>query len=357
MAFFRRIFFFLTLLVAASCMKYGPAEEETFSIDLNRRGLFIINEGNYMYGNASLSYYNPSEKTVLNEVFARSNAFPIGDVAQSMTVFDGLCWVVVNNSGVIFAIDPATFKEVRRITGFTSPRYIHFIDSHKAYVTQIWDPRIYIVDPSSCRITGYIETGMDFETGSTEMMVQIGRFVYVNCWSYQNRILKIDTETDTVTDELVVGIQPSVLIKDCNGFLWIITDGGYEGSPYGHERATLARIDADSFVTEKTFYFETGDVPRGLTASGDGRTLYWINDGVYKMDVASDALPSKPIIEHKGTIFYSLTVDPLTGEIYVGDAIDYTQSGVVMRYDGDGTLMDTFDVGVNPGNFCWREVI
>ena len=357
MAFSRRILLILVLLAAVSCMKYGPAEEEVFNINLNERGLFIINEGNYMYGNASLSYYNPADKTVRNEVFACSNAFPIGDVAQSMTVYDGLCWVVVNNSGVIFAIDPATFREVRRITGFTSPRYIHFIDSHKAYVTQIWDPRIYIVDPAVCRITGYIETGMDFETGSTEMMVQIGRYVYVNCWSYQNRILKIDTETDTVTVELVVGIQPSALVKDCNDKLWIITDGGYEGSPYGHERATLARIDADSFVTEKSFYFENGDAPRALTVSGDGHTLYWINDGVYKMDVTSDTLPSKPIIEPRGTIFYSLTVDPLTGEIYVGDAIDYTQSGVVMRYGTDCSLKDTFGVGVNPGNFCWREVI
>ena len=338
-------------------MKYGPAEEETFSTDLSKRGLFIINEGNYMYGNASLSYYDPADKTVQNEVFARSNAFPIGDVAQSMTIFDGLCWVVVNNSGVIFALDPSTFREVRRITGFTSPRYIHFIDNHKAYVTQIWDPRIYIVDPAECRITGYIETGMDFETGSTEMMVQIGDNVYVNCWSYQNRILKIDTETDTVTDELVVGIQPSVLTKDCNDCLWTVTDGGYEGSPYGHERATLARIDADSFVTDKTFYFNDGDAPRSLTIGSDGHTLYWINDGIYKMDIGSDELPTEPIIRPKGTIFYSLTVDPATGEIYVGDAIDYTQNGVVMRYAPNGTLLDTFSVGVNPGNFCWREAL
>ncbi len=357
MASARHIIFILAILAAASCMQYGPAEEEKFSIDLSQRGLFVINEGNYMYGNASLSYYDPSSKTIENEIFARSNAFPIGDVAQSMTVFDGLCWVVVNNSGVIFATDPSTFREVRRITGFTSPRYIHFIDSHKAYVTQIWDPRIYIVDPTACRITGYIETDMDFDTGSTEMMVQIGDYVYVNCWSYQNSILKIDTRTDTVAGRLEVGMQPSALACDCYGRLWAITDGGYDGSPYGREKPTLVSIDPDSFSVETTFYFALGDAPRALTAGGDGRTLYWINGGVYKMDVGCNQLPSAPIIEPKGTIFYSLTMDPATGEIYVGDAIDYTQNGVVMRYAADGTLLDTFSVGVNPGNFCWREVI
>ena len=343
------------MLSAVSCMKYGPREEETFDIDLSRAGLFVLCEGNYMYGNASLSYYDPTAKKVENEVFARSNAFPIGDVAQSMTMHDGLGWVVVNNSGVIFAIDPATFREKRRITGFTSPRYIHFIEPGKAYVTQIWDPRIYIVDPEKCIIKGYIETGMDFETGSTEMMVQIGKFVYVNCWSYQNRLLKIDTDTDSVTAELVVGIQPSAMQKDCNGKLWVITDGGYEGSPYGHERATLSRIDADSFKVEKTFYFEWGSSPRSLCTNGDGSRIYWINGGIYAMNVSSGVLPQKPIIEAKNGLFYSLTVDPASGDFYVGDAIDYTQNGVVTRYSASGEVLDTFSVGINPGNFCWRQ--
>ena len=335
-------------------MKYGPREEESFSIDLSRPGLFVLCEGNYMYGNASLSYYDPVVKKVENEVFARSNAFPLGDVAQSMTIYDGLCWVVVNNSGVIFAIDPATFREVRRITGFTSPRYIHFLGPHKAYVTQIWDPRIYIVDPTTCTITGYIETGMDFETGSTEMMVQIGKYVYVNCWSYQNRILRIDTDTDTITKELVVGIQPSALIKDCNGKLWTITDGGYEGSPYGHERASLARIDADNFVIEKTFYFEMGETPRSLTTNGDGSRIYWIYGGIYGMNASDEVLPRSPLISAENGLYYSLTVDPLNDELYVGDAIDYTQNGIVTRYSASGDVLDTFSVGINPGNFCWR---
>lgn len=173
-----------------ACMDYGPYEVEDFGI--TGSGLFITNEGNFMYGNASLSYYDPEKKQVENEIFFRANGFKLGDVAQSMVIRDGIGWIVVNNSGVIYAIDIDTFKEVGRIEGFTSPRYIHFLSDEKAYVTQIWDPRIYIVNPRTYEITGYIQTDMDFETGSTEQMVQYDKYVFTNCWSYQNRILVID---------------------------------------------------------------------------------------------------------------------------------------------------------------------
>ena len=75
-----------------------------------------------------------------------------------------------------------------RITNLTSPRYIHFISDEKAYVTQIWDNRIFIVNPKRYEITGYIECpDMTAESGSTEQMVQYGKYVFVNCWSYQVR--------------------------------------------------------------------------------------------------------------------------------------------------------------------------
>lgn len=271
-----------------------------------------------------------------------------------MIIHNGVGWVVVNNSGVIFAIDPDTFREIGRITGFTSPRHIHFLSDEKAYVTQLWDPRIYIVNPKTYGITGYIETDMDFESGSTEQMVQYGKYVFTNCWSYQNRILKIDTETDRVVGELTVGIQPTSLVMDCHDRLWTITDGGYEGSPYGYEAPTLCCIDAETFTVVKQFRFGLGDCPSEVQLNGSRDTLYWINKSVWRMDVDAERIPVKPFLEYRKTLYYGLTVNPVNSDVYIADAIDYVQPGVVYRYSSEGKQLDKFTVGIIPGSFCWR---
>ncbi len=352
---FVRLLLFGGLLLVTSCMKWEYGLVEEFDTSSSPEGLFICNEGNFQYGNATLSYYDPATKKVENEVFYRANAMKLGDVCQSMVIRDGIGWVVVNNSHAIFAIDTHTFKEVGRIVNFTSPRYIHFISDTKAYVTQIWDNRIFIVNPKRYEITGYIEVpNMTMESGSTEQMVQWGKYLYVNCWSYQNRILKIDTETDTVVDELTVGIQPTSLVLDCNDKLWTITDGGYAGSPYGHEAPSLYRIDAESFTIEKQFRFEFGDAPSEVQLNGTGDRLYWLNDDVWEMDVTAECVPSEPFLPYNGTLYYGLTVSPYNGDVYVADAIDYVQQGKVYRYSKERELLDSFYVGIIPGAFCWK---
>lgn len=341
------------LLSLTSCMEWEYGLEESF--DASGEGLFICNEGNFQYGNATLSYYDPETKVVENEVFYRANAMKLGDVAQSMIIRDGIGWVVVNNSHVVFAIDINTFKEVGRITNLTSPRYIHFVSDEKAYVTQIWDNRIFIVNPKRYEITGYIDVpNMTMESGSTEQMVQYGKYVYVNCWSYQNRILKIDTETDEVVDELVVGIQPTSLVMDCNNKLWTVTDGGYAGSPYGHEAPSLYRIDAGTFTIEKQFEFKFGDAPSEVQLNGTKDKLYWINDDIWEMDVTAEHVPVRPFLPYNGTIYYGLTVCPRTGDVYIADAIDYVQQGMIYRYSKERELLDEFYVGIIPGAFCWK---
>lgn len=334
----------------------GNHHDEDIVSSLYGEGLFICNEGQFQYGNASLSFYSPDDDQVTNDVFVRANGYKLGELAQSMTIAGGRGWIVVNNSGIVFAVDPSTAVEKGRITGLTSPRYFHMVSDSKAYITQMYDNRIVIVDPQRYEITGYIEVpGMTPESGSTEQMVSDGKYVYCNCWSYQNRIIRIDTETDRVVAELEVGIQPQSLVMDRNHKLWTLTDGGYEGSPYGYEAPRLHRIDPATLTVEQEFTFPLGSYVSELQLNGDGTELYWLNGDVWRMSVTATALPASPAVLSQSTYFYGLTVDPSNGDVYVADAIDFSQPGMIYRFDKSGRKIASFTVGVAPGAFCWSK--
>ena len=267
---------------------------------------------------------------------------------------------MVNNSHIIYIIDLKTMREKGRITGITSPRYICFLSDEKAYVSSMYSDQLTIINPKTYSIIGSVtvpkNTAIAGHTGSTEEMVVIGKYLYVTCWSYEKTIVKIDTSTDQIVGTLEVGIQPASLVKDRNGKLWTICDGGYEGSPVGYEAPVLCRIDPEKMTVEARYSFTKGDYLSKLRINGTGDQLYWLNNGApYRMNISDTELPATTAFDTKESYFYALTIDPENNDIYLADAIDYQQPGIVYRYSATGKCLVSFYVGVIPTEFCWNE--
>lgn len=338
-------------LVATACMEYGPHPQEAF--DNDGPGVFILCEGNFMYGTASLSYYDPATRSLENELFVRVNGEKLGDTAQSMRILGSRGFIVVNNSGRVSVVNTRTLKVVGEINGLTSPRYVHFVSAEKGYISDLMAERITIFDPATLTVTGHIPTSGH---PSTEQMTQVGDYLFVCCWSYDNCLLVIDTRSDRIVDEIAVGVQPVSVVADRNGKIWCLTDGGgYPENPAGYEPARLCRIDAVTREIEKTFTFAWGDAPSELCVNEAGDTIYFIAGAVWQMATDAETLPDQPFLANNGSRYYGLGVDPVTSEVYVADAIDYSQSGVVYRFDPSAEPTDTLRVGVIPGAFCFKQ--
>ena len=321
------------------------------SIALANKGLFIVNEGNFMYGNASLSYYDPATKQVQLDLFYKINGLPLGDVAQSMTIYKNLGFISINNSGKIYVIDSQTGKYVQKITGLVSPRNIFFSTNGNGYITDLYAGKISILNPQNFQITGSIRTPGH---PSTEQMVEINDRLYVSCWSFDNTILVIDTKLNQVVDSIKVGIQPAGLALDKLNKLWVLCDGGWSKTGTAKRTPVLQRINTSSRIIEKSFSLASDATPSRLAINGTKDTLVYLSSGVWKQPIVQESLNTKPFINQDKHLFYSLGVDPQNSELYIGDAIDYQQQGVIYRYSNYGAKLDSFKTGIIPGSFCFK---
>ena len=328
--------------------------DEGFNFD---RGVYIVNEGIFQSANSSISFYDPLTDSVYNNVFYRANQSPVGDVANSITLWQDDAYIVINNSGKIYRAGRTDMVYKGKVTGLTSPRYLAVVRSmqggEKAYVSDLYSGMIMVVDPLEVTVLDSIKISRAGGRFSSEQMIVHDGKLYVACWSYGEQVLVIDTGTDMIVDSIQLGKQPNSMVLDKDGYLWVLSDGGYPFSPFGHEKASLSRVNLETNHAESMMVWDDiGASPIDLCVNSTGDSLYFISEGVYKVSLDMEG-SGEPLIREDGRAFYSLGVDPIDGHIYVGDAVDYQQDGWVFRYSSSGVLVDSFQAGVNPGHFCF----
>ncbi|NQY09492.1 MAG: YncE family protein [Flavobacteriales bacterium] len=348
-------FISLIILVLGACTKedgIGAITNETEYTELQAetKTVFVINEGNFQWGNSSITYYNIDSSIASQNVFEEVNGTGLGDVAQSMVIHNEKGYIVVDNSSKIEVVDIKTFESVGTINGLVAPRYIQIINDNKAYVTDIYADYISIFDPESMVVTGQVDI-----MGHTEAMVLVNDKVYITNSDtssvYGNRVYVVDANTDEEITNFEVAKSPNSAVLDANGKVWVLSSGGYE-----KEIPELIQIDPSDNSIIQTFAFPSlADSPNKLKINGTGDTLYYLNGGVFNMSIYNAILPATEFIDGDGHLFYGLGVDPNGGDIYVADAIDYVQKGRVYTYgSSSGTLINSFASGIIPGDFAFR---
>lgn len=350
---------FIGLFLAVSCSKEpirenpgDPPEPPIITFD---DGIFIINEGNFNWGNATVTYIDSKTNATEQNLFERVNLHGLGDVAQSMKVFNNMGLIVVNNSNKLEVVTVSDFKSVKSIYGFSSPRYIEIVDSAKAYVTNLRND-ISVVNLKTLTISSVIKTH-----GWTEGLIKYGKYMFVTCVGTFNepnasrraQVLIIDTEKDRIIDSIQTGKEPLGIVVDRKNSMWVLCTGGFDN----YEPPSILRINPDLRIVEKSFSFQgISGTPSRLCINPTKDTLYFLHGGVFQMPVSSLSLPSKPLIPGNGHLFYGLDIHPKTGQIYVSDAVDYVQNGKAYQFSPkNGLLIHEYTTGRIPGSFCFTQ--
>ena len=319
------------------------------SANIGSGSVIIIDEGGYGHGNANLSLYNPETKTVTNNVFSLENGGAVlGDVAQCLYMINDTAYIVMNNSQeVVIADAQNNFKYIDTIfLPGSSPRFFLPVGGSKAYITELYANKIWVVDFRKRKLLRTIAV-----SGRTEQLVAYGGKVYVeeattptfgNPPSPVHAILMIDPVSDQIVNSIPLQSDPGSMAVTAQGKLFVLCP---QDSP--SLSASLYRIDAGTFAVEKQINFSSTRMPSLIRYSSfNDELLYSDIGGIFVMQPTDTIIPSAPYIASQGWNIYGLNANPLNGDIYISDAVDYQQASHIWRFSQSGGLLDHFSAGI-----------
>ena len=342
------IFAFLAIM-AASC------EDPIKPIDTpSQTGIYILNEGNFNMNNSSLSFYDFKSGSVIQDLFLQQNNRGLGDIANDLKVFGSKLYCVVNNSEQLEVFSLATTKTIKRISLVgKQPRNIDFYQN-KAYVS-CFDGSIVRIDTTTLIIDGTVTAGSNPEgicfSNNKMYVANSGGLDYPMT---SNTVSVFNPITMTLIKTIPVAIGPKNLKSDSYGDVYVACTGNYGNVP-----ASFHRIDTQSDEVVQNFNLAV----QNFTISGSFAYLYSYNftdqSKWFKViDIITENIVKENFITDgtQITIPYGIAVDPLTHDVYITDAVDFTSTGDVYCFSPNGTKKFQFEVGINPnGAFVFKR--
>ena len=351
-----KVLIILSIWLLSACVKDKPPTRNSI-VPSNKSGVYIVCEGQFTAGNASLYLYKPVADSVFGDLFLSANGSQLGDVFQSITAINNKLFLLVNNSDKVIAVNASDLKTTGTIN-IPSPRYMLPVGVGKAYISSLYHNKIYVVNTEMLSITDSIS----LPATNTEGICQYGTDVYIACWDTASHyIYKVNPSTDQVIQSInVAGYAPHNILVDKEQMLWVLS-----GNQAKNRQSYWTRIDPSTGSILATYVFPIAAEPIKPVFNATRDTLYFIeanyyggttDNGIYRMDIHAASLPAQPFVGvQQYQYFWALGIDPATGYIFVGDPKGFNQKGVVSVYKPDGTVVKNFSTGVGPGQFYFSE--
>lgn len=325
----------ITFFFVSACKKEKSLPEK---VNVGNLPVLVLNEGNFMWGNAGIDLYSIDSGTLQSDVYSKVNGKPLGDVLQSGSIINGDVWLVVNNSGKIVVLDSHTLKEKYSIAGLGSPRYAVRVGD-KIWLSDLYSGKIQIRNADGTQLIKSVHTG-----GWSEQIVAAGNDIWVAC--YDGWMRKFDASAMSLSDSNYVGKGLRWIGIDKNNHIWALAsfnDSGY---------SRLQQWTADGKKL-KNFSMPLSGYASSLCINSRKDSLFYIAGGVYKMGIADEKLPVQPIFSKPGANFYHIAQHPRRNLLFLCDAADYVSKGKVYMLGSGGNEVHSFTAGIIPSGFVF----
>ena len=308
------------------------AESEDFSL------LFIASEGNFGSSNGSIEVFKDKEKiqTVSN----------VGDVIQSILVFEDDLFVAVNNSHTIKKYDITesglALPGIEISTNNSGPREMCVVND-KLYFTNWLTKDIKVLDLNTYAISSFSTLN-----NVPEDIVSDGSFLYVSTPHqelYDNQgslIAKIDLSDGSIVESFNVGLGPEQLYLDEN--LLFVSRTSYDANwsaSYGSSKVNISNGNVEIIT------YGVGTACRADIFKFKDAIHRATSEGAVPLDAELNLNIAAKIGDLNGV--YSGKV--LNDELILGTT-DYNAPDTVFLFSRSDELLQTFEVNVLPGDFA-----
>jgi DNA-binding beta-propeller fold protein YncE len=308
--------------------------------------VYVLNQGAFMQGNASITAYDPATGEVQQNVFQQANERPIGDIAQHSALMNGKLYVLISNSNKLEIVNPETFVAETTIFvddfGGSSPTWIQQVSETKAYISNLTGTTVSILDLESDEITGSIEVGPNPEG----IAVTNGKaYIALTEFGEGQEIAIVDITGDSLIETLQVHDNPRFPFVAEDGLVWVLSTGNYGFGDLPESFGQLRAVDPETDTVVETI--ELGGKPGQVQYDAAADQVYVLNGGIQQVDLGSGEVTEEFFSE---TAYFSLGLwQGDESAFYAGFAPDFSSAGRVDILNAEGDVMDEFTTGTGPG--------
>ncbi len=350
----RGSFFIILLLILGitSCRRKDSINPDHQKPVQSTAGFYVLNEGSFGQNNTSLDYFDFDTDSMYLNVFdqANPNSEGLGDTGNDLGIYGGKLYIVVNNSNKIVVANAKSVKKIKKID-LSRPRNIEFYNG-KTYVTSS-DGFVAVIDTASLNIEDSITVG-----SSPEQMSIVGNKLYVansggfNFPNYDSTLSVINLNTNKEIEKITVGLNPTQVVSNENGDLYVLTMGNYNDI-----EPNIYSID-----TQADSVFKALDIAASKAAIHNNRLyLYQYDYATQKTNFTLINTETNEIVSHhfidedieqEIAQPYGIAIQS-NGNIILSDGKDNVTDGSIYYFNADGNLQWTTLAGVSPSCFAF----